>query len=167
MKGVMDCMYFYNISAMNRHRNGKYYGGDDVLLTSAIIAAGVMILVPIGIAVIQTVGYNNEQHKVYNSITVENGEEIIKGNIKGEDVCKDDYKVIYKDDQNLVVYVYSPDEEHRYLYTEFIADNIEITYVEDGSYIVSFDEENITEENYNEYLNKKNEEHKGAQRKRS
>ena len=164
----MVYMYFYNISAMRRHRNGKYYDVPTGCLV-AVTAVGLStFLIPVGIAVGSTVYEDEQRGKVYNSIAVSYGEETRQDNLKGEEVHKEPVDVVYQDDNTLVVYVYGKDDEQRYLYTEFVESNIYVIE-QDGQYKVCLNQDDLTEENYNAFVEsfEENEDESRIQRKRS
>lgn len=161
-------MYFYNISAMRRHRNGQYLDVPDGCMIALGIVTFSMIAIPVGVAIGVNVYNEHEKSKVYNSIAVSYGNETRKDDIKGEEAYKDPVKVVYQDDNTLVVYVYGKDAEQRYLYTEFVESNIYVIE-ENGEYRVCLDENNLTEENYKTFVNsyEENDDESRIQRKRS
>ena len=63
--------------------------------------------------------------------------------------CKDlKYNVAFKDDQDLVVYVYSENQSERELFADYIESKIYVT--DEGK--VLFDEKSISEADYNSYI---------------
>lgn len=79
-------------------------------------------------------------------IIVRNGTITRKNNLVSKDKETEDYNVMYRSTKSIVVVAYKDDT-----YTDFIESNIIITE-DNGKYLVDFNEDNLTEENYEEYL---------------
>ena len=161
-------MYFYNLPAFDRHRRHEYYDVPLPLLVVVTSMMAAMVVAPVTAAIIVDAKQKSDKNKVYNSIVICDGEETREDNIRGQAVCKDQIKVVYKDDTNLTIFVYDNNIEKRYLFTEFVESNIYIIE-EDGKQIVYLNPEDLTEEKYNEFVSNlsKNDGESRIQRKRS
>lgn len=103
----------------------------------------------------------------YNTIVVSNGELTTTYNNISKEYHTADFEVIHQDDNSLVVFVYGNDHGQRYIYTNYILDNINFEKNDDGSYRVVFDKENINDDNYLTYVNNIENKNNNVQRVRS
>ena len=110
-----------------------------------------------------------EERKVSNNILISDNEFYRNDGVYNQEPCNDKYEVVYQDDQTLAIRVYGDSPAERYMYTEFLENNITINENGEGTYTISFDEENLTDDNYAEFVAQFSEEHQseGVQRKRA
>ena len=110
-----------------------------------------------------------EERKVSNNILISDNEFYRNDGVYNQEPCNDKYEVVYQDDQTLAISVYGDSPAERYMYTEFLEHNITINENGEGTYTISFDEENLTDDNYAEFVAQFYEEHQseGVQRKRA
>lgn len=111
---------------------------------------------------------NAEKVTTCNAMVIANGEYSRQDNVEVKGKHDDGYDISYISDHSLVVFVYGEDIAQRYLYTEFIESNIEIKQNENGDYIVTLNQDNLTEENYKSFVNglSDNKDNNGPQRVR-
>ena len=87
----------------------------------------------------------------YDSIVISNGELTNTHDNISKEYHSEDYKVIHQDNNSLVIFVYGSDPGKRFMYSEYILDNINVTQNDDGTYSVNFDPESLSEEDYKEF----------------
>ena len=92
----------------------------------------------------------NEKHKSINIIAKDGELTVQEGEFIGIIEFRD-YDIINKTNDSLEISVHTKDPEKRYVFSEYIVDNINIIETKDGSYIVQFDEKNISEKGYKKF----------------
>ena len=147
-------------------KRGEIYGVEVIEVAfEIIVVSGVILLL---FAVPDKIKRDYRKFKTYNSVAVSNGVETRVDDILAEEGTNQDYKVVYQNDDALLIYVYDNDPSKRYLKTEFVERNIYVIEQEDGTYKIQFNKDDLTEEKYLEFvseLQKNNEDN--IQRKRS
>ena len=147
-------------------KQGKIDGIEvAAAVLGTVFASAVFILIIGGVAKMDQEG---KGYQTYNSIAISNGVETRVDDISDGESYTGDYKVVYQNDNALLIYVYDNDPSKRYLKSEFVERNIYVTELEDGTYRIDFNREDLTEEKYLEFINelqRNNEDN--IQRKRS
>ena len=147
-------------------KQGKIDGIEvAAAVLGTVFASAVFILIIGGAAKMDQEG---KGYKTYNSIAISNGVETRVDDISDGESYTGDYKVVYQNDNALLIYVFDNDPSKRYLKSEFVERNIYVTELEDGTYRIDFNREDLTEDKYLEFiseLQRNNEDN--IQRKRS
>lgn len=147
-------------------KQGKIDGAEVAAAVLGTVLASTIITIIIG--GIAKMDQEGKGHQTYNSIAISNGVETRVDDISDGESYVGDYKVVYQNDNALLIYVFDNDPSKRYLKSEFVERNIYVTELEDGTYRIDFNRENLTEEKYLEFINelqRNNEDN--IQRKRS
>ena len=134
----------------------------DLLLFAGIIS----VIYGTGITLLVCSTDKRKEYYYYNTVVVTNGELSTNYDNLSTEPHKEDYEVVHQDDNSLVIFIYGDDHGKRYMYTNYIVDNIDLEKNEDGTYTINFDEDNITDANYLLYVNNIEKDEKGVERKR-
>ena len=147
-------------------KQGKIDGIEVAAAVLGTVFASAVFIIIIGS--VAKMDQEGKGYQTYNSIAISNGVETRVDDISDGESYTGDYKVVYQNDNALLIYVFDNDPSKRYLKSEFVERNIYVTELEDGTYRIDFNREDLTEDKYLEFiseLQRNNEDN--IQRKRS